>query len=263
MTLVVCIISMRRSRGKTWLIEHLIKELKENGMKVATIKHTNEPFDTKDKDTWRHTEAGALEVVCITPRELITIRKGETSLEDGIQALHVKPDIILVEGFKRSDKPKILCADSVEEVEEALRSISNIIAISGPIIEKADQADVLREKYPEIKLMKPNDLGKFLRDLVVDDWLRNLLGLNCGHCRYGSCAEMAKALAEGRASLDECIVISTSISKIVIDGKMVPLTKWPQTLLREMILGFLRSLKLRDVELKDARKVNVEIKLKD
>jgi len=263
MTPVVCIVSVRRSRGKTCLIEYLIKGLKERRIKVATIKHTNEPFDTEEKDTWRHTEAGALEVACITPRELITIRKGCISLEDGIQALHVKPDIILVEGFKRSDKPKILCADTVEEVEEALRSISNIVAVSGSIIEEADKIEILRKKYPGVNLMKPDEVVEFLRNLVIKNWLENLPGLNCGHCKYGSCAEMAKALMEGRASLDECVAISTSISKIIVDGKTIPLSKWPQMILREIVLGFLRSLKLKDIELKDANKATIEIKLKD
>ena len=70
MASIICIVSLRRSRGKTRLIEYLIKELKRSGMKVATIKHTSEPFDVEGKDTWRHAEAGALEVACVTPREL-------------------------------------------------------------------------------------------------------------------------------------------------------------------------------------------------
>jgi len=262
MTPVVCIVSVRRSRGKTRLIEYLIKELKERGIKVATIKHTSEPLDVEGKDTWRHTEAGALEVACITPRELITIRKGDVSLEDGVKALHVKPDIILAEGFKRSDKPKILCADSVEEMKEALRSISNIVAVSGSIIDAADQVEILMKKHPEVNFMKPEEIVEFLRKLIIRDWLKRLPGLNCGHCRYGSCAEMARALMEGRASLDECIVISTSISKVTVDGRMIPLSRWPQMMLREIILGFIRSLKLKDIRLEEASKVTVEINLK-
>lgn len=260
---IVCIVSVRRSRGKTRLIEYLVKELKRRGMKVATIKHTSEPFDIKGKDTWRHTEAGALEVACITPRELITIRKGDASLEDGVQALHVESDIILAEGFKRSDKPKILCADSVEEVEEALRSISNIVAVSGSIVDAADQVEVLRKKHHDVNLMTPEEVVEFLRSLIVKDLLKRLPGLDCGHCKYGSCAGMAEALMEGRASLDECIVISTSISKVFIDGRMIPLSRWPQTILKEIMLGFLRSLKLKDVKLEDASKVTIEIRMKD
>ena len=259
---IVCIVSLRRSRGKTSLIEYLIKELRRSGMKIATIKHTSEPFDVKGKDTWRHAEAGALEVACVTPRELITIRRGDCSLEDGVQALHVEPDIILVEGFKGSDKPKILCADSVEEVEEALQSISNIVAVTGSVTEKADQVKILKEKSPQVSLMRREEIVKFLRGFVVKDWLKKLPRLNCGHCKYGSCAEMAKALMEGRASLDECVVISTSISKVAVDDRMIPLSRWPQTMLREIILAFIRSLKLRDIRLEEASRVTIEIDLK-
>jgi len=259
---IVCIVSLRRSRGKTSLIEYLIKELKRSGMKVATVKHTSEPFDVEGKDTWRHTEAGALEVACVTPGELITIRRGDYSLDDGVQALHVKPDIILVEGFKRSDKPKILCADSVEEVEEALRSVSNIVAVSGSVTEKAYQVKILKEKFPQVKFMRREEIVKFLRDFIVKDWLKKLPGLNCGHCKYGSCAEMAKALMEGRASLDECVVISTSISRVAVDDRLIPMSKWPQTLLREIVLAFIRSLKLKDIRLEEASRLRIEIDLK-
>ena len=259
---IVCVVSLRRSRGKTRLIEYLVKEFRRDGMKVATIKHTSEAFDTKGKDTWRHAEAGALEVACVTPGELITIRRGNFSLEDGVQALHVEPDIILAEGFKRSDRPKILCAESVEEVEEALRSISNIVAVSGSVTEKADQVKILKNKFPQVKFMRREEIVKFLRDFVVKDWLKKLPRLDCGHCKYGSCAEMAKALVEGRASLDECVVISTSISKVAVDDRLIPLSKWPQIMLREIILGFIRSLKLRDIRLEEASRVTIEIDLK-
>ncbi|OYT66877.1 MAG: molybdopterin-guanine dinucleotide biosynthesis protein B [Candidatus Wolframiiraptor sp. EX4484-121] len=235
---IVCVVSLRRSRGKTRLIEYLVKEFRRDGMKVATIKHTSEAFDTKGKDTWRHAEAGALEVACVTPGELITIRRGNFSLEDGVQALHVEPDIILAEGFKRSDRPKILCAESVEEVEEALRSISNIVAVSGSVTEKADQVKILKNKFPQVKFMRREEIVKFLRDFVVKEWLKKLPRLDCGHCKYGSCAEMA------------------------VDDRLIPLSKWPQIMLREIILGFIRSLKLRDIRLEEASKVTIEIDLK-
>ncbi|HDJ66099.1 MAG TPA: molybdopterin-guanine dinucleotide biosynthesis protein B [Nitrososphaeria archaeon] len=263
MTVTICIVSLSRSRGKTSLIEYLISELGKRGIKVATIKHTSEPLDIQGKDTWRHVEAGSLEVVCVTPIELITIRRGDMSLEDAIDSLHVKPDIILVEGFKRSDKPKILCAESVEEVDKALNEISNIIAISGAVAEKLDQVEILRNKYPQIPIMRPEELVDFVKSLIAKDWLENLPGLDCGHCKYGSCAAMAKALAEGKANLDECVVISTAISRISVDGKEIPLSRWPQITLKEIILGFLRSLKLRDIKLDKARILRIKINLSE
>ena len=263
MTVAICIVSLSRSRGKTSLIEYLVKELRRRGVKVATIKHTSEPFDVQGKDTWRHIEAGSLEVACVTPMELVTIKRGEVTLEDAISFLHVKPDVILAEGFKRSNKPKILCAENVEEVDQALNKISNIIAISGAVAEKLDQAKALRNKYPQTPVMKPEELIDFVKDLVVKEWLKNLPRLDCGHCKYGSCAAMAKALTEGKATIDECVVISTAISRISVDGKEIPLSKWPQIVLKEIILGFLRSLKLKDVKLDEARILDVRISLSE
>ena len=110
--------------------------------------------------------------------------------------------------------------------------------------------------------MGREEVVKILRDFVVKDWLKKLPRLDCGHCKYGSCAEMAKALVEGRASLDECVVISTSISRVAVDDRRIPLSRWPQIMLREIILGFIRSLKLRDIRLEEASRVTIEIDLK-
>ena len=74
--------------------------------------------------------------------------------------------------------------------------------------------------------------------------------------------DRAKALVEGRASLDECVVISTSISRVAVDDRMIPLSRWPQIMLREIILGFIKSLKLGEIRLEKASKVTIEIDLK-
>ncbi len=96
--------------GKTTLVCGLLPELKRRGYRVATIKHDVHGFeiDRPGKDTWKHSQAGADTVVISSPQKVAMIEKvaKELTLEQVIDKID-NVDIILCEGYKRSDKPKI------------------------------------------------------------------------------------------------------------------------------------------------------------
>mgnify|MGYP006206833919 CR=1 FL=1 len=99
--------------GKTTLLEQLIPVLRQRGLRVSVVKHVHHGFemDHPGKDTWRHREAGAYEVVAASPQRLVLMREFERPVEltvhDVIRTLHPGVDWVLVEGFKRSSLPKI------------------------------------------------------------------------------------------------------------------------------------------------------------
>ncbi len=99
--------------GKTTLVEKLIPALKLRGLRVSVVKHAHHSFDIDHpgKDTWRHREAGAFEVVVASPHRLALIREFEQAAEltvhQLIAELSADVDWVLVEGFKKSDLPKI------------------------------------------------------------------------------------------------------------------------------------------------------------
>ncbi|MBI2876044.1 MAG: molybdopterin-guanine dinucleotide biosynthesis protein B [Candidatus Tectomicrobia bacterium] len=100
----------RSDSGKTTFLEKLIPELTRRGYRVATIKHDTHGFevDREGKDSWRHARAGAQAVVISSPRKLALIKQVEADLTlDQIAPLIGKVDLILTEGYKREDKPKI------------------------------------------------------------------------------------------------------------------------------------------------------------
>ena len=107
---IVSIIGKSKS-GKTTLVEKLVRELKSRGYRVATIKHTNQklPFDEPGKDSWRHTQAGSEVTMICSPDKLVLIKPiaRDTSLEEIARLLGEDYDIILTEGFRRGDAPKI------------------------------------------------------------------------------------------------------------------------------------------------------------
>jgi molybdopterin-guanine dinucleotide biosynthesis protein B len=99
--------------GKTTLVERLIPVLKLHGQRVSVVKHAHHKFDIDHpgKDTYRHREAGAFEVVVASDKRLALIREFEQpaqlSAHDLIAELDPGVDWVLVEGFKHSDLPKI------------------------------------------------------------------------------------------------------------------------------------------------------------
>ena len=115
---VICFVGRSKS-GKTTLLEKLIPALKQRGYTVATIKHHAHPgfeIDKPGKDTWRHARAGSDVVIIAAPDKVASIRRVEREPTlDELVAQLPKVDIILTEGYKRSNKPKI-------EVVRAARS---------------------------------------------------------------------------------------------------------------------------------------------
>ncbi|HUU49837.1 MAG TPA: molybdopterin-guanine dinucleotide biosynthesis protein B [Nitrospinota bacterium] len=119
--------------GKTTLMEKLIPELKNRGYRVATIKHHIHGFeiDKEGKDTWRHTKAGADEVVISSPNKLAIIKvvDKEYTLDKIGSSIIKDVDIILTEGYKKGDKPKIEVFRSEVHKELLCTDEDNLIAI--------------------------------------------------------------------------------------------------------------------------------------
>jgi molybdopterin-guanine dinucleotide biosynthesis adapter protein len=99
--------------GKTTLVESVISALKLRGLRVSVVKHAHHAFDIDHpgKDTHRHREAGAFEVVVASSKRVALIREFEKEAELNVHhliaELYEGVDWVLVEGFKRSDILKI------------------------------------------------------------------------------------------------------------------------------------------------------------
>lgn len=106
---VISIVGYSNS-GKTTILTKIISELKIRGYKVATIKHHGGDFemDHKGKDTYMHMEAGADTVILSSPGKFAMISKveEEKKLDDLISYIG-DVDIIITEGYKAENKPKI------------------------------------------------------------------------------------------------------------------------------------------------------------
>ena len=98
--------------GKTTLIEGMLRILTADGLDVATIKHAHRRFDMDrpGKDSHRHRDAGARQVLVTSPDRwaLLTELRGETPPDLSAALARLDPcDLVLVEGYRGSDIDKI------------------------------------------------------------------------------------------------------------------------------------------------------------
>lgn len=98
--------------GKTTLIENLIPRFVARGLTVSMIKHTHHNFDLdkSGKDSFRHREAGATEVMLVCDQRWVLMHelrgRPEPTFEE--QIANLSPcDLLLVEGYKATPIPKL------------------------------------------------------------------------------------------------------------------------------------------------------------
>ena len=98
--------------GKTTLIENLIPLFVARGLKVSLIKHAHHAFDVDQpgKDSYRHRQAGATEVLVSSSVRWVLMHELRKEAEPELPQLleRLSPcDLVLVEGFKQQPIPKI------------------------------------------------------------------------------------------------------------------------------------------------------------
>ncbi len=133
-----------KNSGKTHLMERLVTEFKSRSLSVSTIKNAYHGFDVDQpgKDSFRHRQAGAQEVLIASEKRWVLMHENtdelQPSLTDLIKKLS-KVDLVLVEGFKQEKHPKI-------EVVRKARD-QNLIAENDPtILAVATNVEISSEK---------------------------------------------------------------------------------------------------------------------
>jgi molybdopterin-guanine dinucleotide biosynthesis protein B len=98
--------------GKTTLLTRLIPHFNAQGLRVSVIKHAHHQFDVDvpGKDSWRHREAGAAEVLVSSEKRWALMHELREAAEPRLPELLGKlspVDLVVVEGFKREPHRKI------------------------------------------------------------------------------------------------------------------------------------------------------------
>ncbi|MGR3294142.1 MAG: molybdopterin-guanine dinucleotide biosynthesis protein B [Candidatus Scalindua sp.] len=116
----VTIISIvgKQNAGKTTLIKDLIPKLKNQGYRVGTLKYNIRKFDIdhEGKDTYKYYHSGADSVAISSQNEFVVMKKMATppTLHEIIETHLNDVNIVLVEGYREDDYPRIRIIDSQE-----------------------------------------------------------------------------------------------------------------------------------------------------
>ncbi len=123
-----------QNSGKTTFVVDYINEAVKNELKVGTIKHHGHEsaiyhYDKK-KDTGKHREAGALVSLIEGNGSLILNSESITfSLKQLVKLYsHFSLDVIVVEGYKAADYPKVVLIRTTEDAF-ILENLTNVLCI--------------------------------------------------------------------------------------------------------------------------------------
>ncbi|MDQ5910710.1 MAG: molybdopterin-guanine dinucleotide biosynthesis adapter protein [Pseudomonadota bacterium] len=157
--------------GKTTLMVALIPRLQARGLTVSTLKHAHHDvdLDRPGKDTWRHREAGAQEVLLATGRRWALLHELRRQPEPSLAELltYLQPvDLVLVEGWKRGAYPKLEVWRPMKESQSPLfPDDPTIIAVaSDPLIAPAHHG---RPGLPALLLNDVEAIARFVADFVA------------------------------------------------------------------------------------------------
>ena len=158
--------------GKTTLIVALIPRLRARGLTVSTLKHAHHDvdLDTPGKDTWRHREAGAYEVMLVTGRRWVLLHELRAAPEPGLAELlkHLQPvDLVLVEGWKTGAYPKLeIWRPAAGDQPSRFPTDPTVIAVASQ--PPLDPAHYGRPGLPILPLADPDPVADFIIRFIRD-----------------------------------------------------------------------------------------------
>jgi len=156
---VIGVCAANSGTGKTTLIEKLIPQLIKKGLIVSVIKHAHHKFDidTPGKDSFRLRESGAYQTLVFNDHRsaLITENVNDIfNIEQAITQINSDADIILIEGLKNMNYPKIEIHRKEISREILFKKDSSIIAFISDIL-----IDI---KIPSFEINDINSIVNFI-----------------------------------------------------------------------------------------------------
>ena len=239
MSRVVSVTGFHRA-GKTKVVVAIVRELTKRGYRVGTVKHIPEEdftIDQPGKDTWLHAKAGAKVVVSLAAHEVARMEKRSANLAEALEGLQVM-DFAVVEGFKNvRGFARVVVAQSKAEADKLIDEFT--IACVGA-------------KCASVPTFGFRETAKIV-DIIEEKAYPLLPGLDCKICGYDSCDRLAAAIVSGKERWNRCQAVGRVT--LTVDGKVIPLIKFPQKIFESTVKGMVASLR-------DAKGTEIELRVK-
>lgn len=162
--------------GKTSLMEYLIKELSNRGLKVIAVKHIHSPVfdvDKEGKDTWRLFNAGAEAVVGASSERLYIFSRTREIIDidtlcNTMEILRGNIDFILIEGKIPSKriKPWNIIVIGGDEQMEILQNLDGqtLAIVYSEDFTRLDELKKITEK-PTVRIDQKEELLRIILEL--------------------------------------------------------------------------------------------------
>ena len=153
--------------GKTTLVEKLIPEFTARGLRVSVIKHAHHGFDLDKpgKDSWRHREAGAMQVLMLSNDRWVLMHElrgaPEPTLDEQLRLLE-PCDLVLIEGYKAAAVPKIEIHRPSHGKPPLWPENAHVVAVATDADNDAD----LDCHLPRLPLNEPAAVADFILDYL-------------------------------------------------------------------------------------------------
>ena len=162
-------ISGIKNSGKTTLICRLLEIFKEKGLRVAVLKHDGHDFepDVPGTDTYRQLQAGAYGTVVFSKGKYMLVKQQPQITEKELMEFFPEADLILLEGFKYSNYPKIEIVRKGNSAESVCNP-KRLMAIATNLDAEEREALSIPEDVPLFEL----DNAKSIAEFILSDYFR-------------------------------------------------------------------------------------------
>ena len=171
-----------KNSGKTSLMERLVAAISGRGFSVSTVKHVHHAVDLDQpgKDSFRHREAGAREVVLASADRfaLMVEHRGPEPDLPAVLARLAPVDLVLVEGYKRDAHPKVEVwrAETgqplIQPDDPLVHAVATDTALSlpVPVLDLNDTGAVADFILREVGLLRPPAAADAFDRVIIVDW---------------------------------------------------------------------------------------------
>ncbi len=238
--------------GKTTFMVKLMKALKEQGARVAVLKHIsieNFNIDTKGKDSAIYWDSGADAVIIRADKQAVLIEHKsdkDATMGEIYRSLPDNIDILMIEGFKqlvrRSHSGIIAFLNTKDDEKEYVPASKRLLIAKLSIKGVEGTLDPEKDFEKIMELVNKN----LERQKQLKDILEKLPGIDCGHCGPPRCIDFAQLILDGTKKIEDCYIIQKRKEleiTIKIKGETIELHPFVADIIRKPILAALSTLK--------------------
>jgi molybdopterin-guanine dinucleotide biosynthesis adapter protein len=126
-------------REKSELVRRLVVELTRRGLRVSTIKRVSDAVDLERQGsgTWKHRAAGAEEVMIASASRFALLREMPNDTDEpdvaSLLARMAPVDVVLLDGFRRSDYPKVEVVRSGQGRAQFASNDAMVLAVTSEV----------------------------------------------------------------------------------------------------------------------------------